>query len=123
MAPDDRTAQFRELRSAAAGWIDLQFAHIEAEAPDLVRADRLGSDYGTFSGTPRQQLAPGRTAGYQPLEFSGALPPVAVSEFAAYAPQRHEHAVAVMIELKYYDNRKTATRPHRLPKRLRPKFW
>jgi hypothetical protein len=46
-----QTASFRELRSAAAGWIDLQFADLEAEAAGLVRADRSVSDYGTIFGT------------------------------------------------------------------------
>jgi hypothetical protein len=249
-----QTASFRELRSAAADWIDLQFADLEAEAAGLVRADRSVSDYGTIFGTsyrreirllanlrwclgpaawvryqrqvavaygfdgglpdqildvvrileragwqphlqtsrggvdltpirsvppgsgaalapwepPRghgggppqlvlgrpgepttalcqasliwatrgepsrltvdpvlpahQQRAGGRTTGYQPLEFSGALLPAVVSEFAAAALERHRHAVAVLIELEYYENRTTSTRPHRLPRRLRPTF-
>lgn len=63
------------------------------------------------------------TASHQPLEFSGALLPADISEFAAPALERHEHAVALMIELGYYVNRETTTDSHRLPKRLMPKLW
>jgi hypothetical protein len=253
-----RTAQFRELQSAAANWIELQFAHIQAEATWLAPASRLVSDYcvvfgtrcrrswniGTmlqvgfwpaawvrcqrqvavaygFDGAIASQLldlmrvleragwqpciqtrrgmvdptpirsitghdgaaighwvvphrqhdnseppqfvvtGPGesgmrvcgihvvwatrtepghavlgpvlpppldaptreRKGSYQPVEFSGAPLPADIGEFAASAFEHHEHAVGVMIELGYYENRATTTRPHRLPKRLLPKLW
>lgn len=72
---------------------------------------------------PPPRAARERTASYQPLEFSGPLLPAGIGEFAAPALREHEHAVAVMIELGYYVNRETATRPHRLPKRLMPRLW
>jgi hypothetical protein len=250
-----RTAQFRELQSAARNWIELQFGRVEAEAAWLAPAARLVSDYSTISATScrrtmdigkilavrfgtaasvrcQRQVAvvygfdgamadqildlmrvleragwqpclqtrrhmvdpkpirsiPGHdgaaighwtgdkqhddteppqlmligpresggapcrvhvvwttrthpahttldpvwppphaarqpTASYYPLEFSGALLPADISEFAAPALERHEHAVALMIELGYYVNRETTTGPHGLPKRLMPKLW
>lgn len=63
------------------------------------------------------------TPSYLPLEFSGAVLPTDISEFAAPALEQHEHAVAVMIELGYYENRRTAERLHRVPRRLKPKLW
>jgi hypothetical protein len=47
-----RTSQFRELRSAAGAWIEQEFARIQAEAPWLIPANRLVSDYGTVFGWP-----------------------------------------------------------------------
>jgi hypothetical protein len=253
-----RTAEFRELQSAAASWIELQFAHIQAEATWLDPAGRLVSDYCTVFGTrcrrswdistilgvglwpvawvrcqrqvavvygfdgaiasqilglvrvmeragwqpylqtrrgmvdpvpirsitghngaaighwagphPRQEnreppqfavvgprerssqvcqvhvawatrTDPGHTVlhpvfppphdaqtrerrgFYQPVEFSGMALPADIGEFAASAFERHEHAVGLMIELGYYENRATTTRPHALRKRLVPKLW
>jgi hypothetical protein len=45
-----RTAQFRELQSAAASWIELQFARIQDETTWLAPASKMVSDYCIISG-------------------------------------------------------------------------
>jgi len=59
---------------------------------------------------------------YHPLEMTGLVPPTEVGQFAAPALDQHEHAVAVLIELDYYQALPGSTRQRDVPRRLVPKL-
>jgi hypothetical protein len=90
-------------------WLSLGIDWVSRGAPALQEPSLYG-------GRPVDPLA--ATATCQPVQVDGAD----AGRLTSQALERHEHAVAVCIEMTYYLNANANARPGRLRKRLLPVF-